>query len=71
MTGEAILVILILIGILGHSNIIATSACMLLILKLSNLQRFYPMLERRGLEAGLLFLTISVLVPFASGRHFF
>lgn len=68
MTGEAILVILILIGILGHSNIIATSACMLLILKLSNLQRFYPLLERRGLEAGLLFLTISVLVPFASGR---
>lgn len=62
------MVILILIGILGRSNIIATSACILLVLKLTNLQRFYPMLERRGLEMGLLFLTISVLVPFAAGK---
>lgn len=68
MSGESILVILILIGILGKSNIIATSACILLVLKLTNLQSLYPLLERRGLEAGLLFLNISVLVPFAAER---
>lgn len=68
MSGEAILVILILIGLLGKSNIIATSACILLVLKLTNLQSLYPLLERRGLEAGLLFLNISVLVPFAAER---
>jgi len=68
LSGEAILVVLILIGILGKSNIIATSACILLVLKLTSLQRFYPMLERRGLELGLLFLTIAVLVPFAAEK---
>jgi len=68
MSGESILVILILIGILGKSNILATAACLLLVLKLLNLQHFFPLLERRGLELGLLFLLISVLVPFAAGR---
>jgi uncharacterized membrane protein (DUF441 family) len=40
----------------------------LLILKLTALERFFPTVERRGLELGLLFLTISVLVPFASEK---
>ncbi len=68
MWGEALLVSLILIGIVGRSNIIATAACILLVLKLFNLNQFFPLLERRGLEMGLLFLTISVLVPFATGQ---
>ena len=68
MSGETILVALILIGILGKSNILATAACLLLVLKLLNLQHFFPVLERRGLELGLLFLLISVLVPFAAGK---
>ncbi|GAB4262354.1 DUF441 domain-containing protein [Thermincola ferriacetica] len=68
MWGEALLLTLILIGILGRSNIIATAACILLVLKLFNLHQFFPVLERRGLELGLLFLTVSVLVPFATGQ---
>lgn len=68
MWGEAILVVLILVGLLGKSNIIATAACVLLVLKLTHLQSFFPILERRGLELGLLFLIISVLVPFADGK---
>lgn len=31
-------------------------------------RRYLPAIERRGLEIGLLCLTFSVLVPFASGR---
>ncbi|HJV45014.1 MAG TPA: DUF441 domain-containing protein [Bacillota bacterium] len=68
MNGEIILVILIIIGLLGRSNVIATSASLLLILKLTALERFFPALERRGLELGLLFLTMAVLVPFASEK---
>lgn len=68
VSGESVLVILILIGIIGKSNIIATAACILLVLKLTNLQGFFPLLERRGLEVGLLFLILSVLVPFAQGN---
>ncbi|CAM4232542.1 DUF441 domain-containing protein [Paenibacillus tarimensis] len=68
MSGEVILVVLIIIGLIGRSPIISTAACILLIVKLISLDRFLPAIERRGLEIGLLCLTFSVLVPFASGR---
>jgi uncharacterized membrane protein (DUF441 family) len=68
MNGDILLVILIIIGLIGRSPIITTAACILLVVKLLALDRFLPSLERRGLELGLLFLTIGVLVPFASER---
>lgn len=68
MAGEIILLILIIVGIIGRASIISTAASGLLILKLTSLQRFFPALERRGLEIGLLFLMISVLVPLVNGK---
>lgn len=68
MNGEIVLVALIIVGLLGRSPIITTAACILLIVKLIHFQRFLPVIERRGLEFGLLLLTMAVLVPFASGR---
>lgn len=68
MNGDVLLVILIIIGLIGRSHIITTAACVLLVIKLIHLERYLPSLERRGLELGLLFLTIGVLVPFASER---
>ncbi len=68
MIGEVILVILIIVGLVGKSPIISTAACVLLVVKLIHLERYLPAIERRGLEFGLLLLTFSVLVPFASGR---
>nr|WP_275422386.1 DUF441 domain-containing protein [Paenibacillus mucilaginosus] len=62
------LVALIIIGLIGRSHIITTAACVLLIVKLISLERYLPSIERRGLELGLLFLTMGVLVPFASER---
>jgi len=68
MNGEVLLVILIIIGLIGRSPIITTAACILLIVKLIHLERYLPSIERRGLELGLLFLTLAVLVPFASEK---
>ena len=68
MNGEILLVILIIVGLIGRSNIITMAACFLLIVKLIQLERFLPTIERRGLELGLIFLTMAVLVPFASNR---
>lgn len=62
------LVILIITGLIGRSPIITTAACILLIIKLIHLERYLPVIERRGLELGLLFLTMAVLVPFASEK---
>ncbi|MBO9605639.1 MAG: DUF441 domain-containing protein [Paenibacillaceae bacterium] len=68
MNGNILLVVLIMIGLLGRSPIITTAACFLLIVKLISFDRFLPAIERRGLEFGLLFLTMGVLVPFASEK---
>lgn len=65
---ELLLVALIVVGMLGRSRVITNAACILLILKLASLTPLLPILERRGLELGLILLTIGVLVPFASGR---
>jgi uncharacterized membrane protein (DUF441 family) len=68
MRGEILLVMLIIVGIFGRSPIIATAASLLLVLKLTALDQFLPLVERRGLELGLLFLMLSVLVPFAAEK---
>jgi uncharacterized membrane protein (DUF441 family) len=61
------LVALLLVGIVARSNLISIAACVLLILRFSNLHFVFPLLERRGLEVGLLFLLLSILVPIAQG----
>lgn len=68
MLGEVILLFLILIGVLGHSSILAAAACILLMMKLSNLTHYFDLISRRGLELGLLFLMLSVLVPLVSNE---
>lgn len=68
MNGVALLVALLLIGIVSRSNLIATAACVLLIIKFANLNFVFPLLEKRGLEIGLLFLLLAILVPVATGR---
>ncbi|WJH34302.1 DUF441 domain-containing protein [Paenibacillus sp. CC-CFT747] len=68
MNGNILLLLLIIIGLIGRSNIITTASCILLVIKLLSLDRYLPTIERRGLELGLLFLTMGVLVPFASER---
>lgn len=68
MNGNIVLVILIIVGMLGRSHIITIAACILLAVKLIDLDRYLPTIERRGLELGLLFLTMAVLVPFASNK---
>lgn len=67
-SATGLMLLILLLGILGKSNVIAAAAGILLVLQFFSLQSLYPVLERRGLEVGLVFLVISVLVPFAAGR---
>jgi uncharacterized membrane protein (DUF441 family) len=66
MNAEILLIVLIIIGLVGRSPIIATAASFLLVLKLTSLEFLFIPLEERSLEIGLLFLTMAVLVPFAN-----
>lgn len=63
-----LMLVIFLMGIWGKSNVIAAAAGILLVLQYTNMQSLMPILERRGLEIGLIFLVIAVLVPFATGR---
>ncbi len=67
MPGVNFLVALLLVGIVAQSNLIVTATCILLVIKYTNLQVLFPLLEKRGLELGLLFLMLSILVPLANG----
>jgi uncharacterized membrane protein (DUF441 family) len=68
MSPTIMLLGILILGIVGKSNIIAAAAGILLVIQFTNLQYLLPVLEKRGLELGLLFLVLAVLVPFASGR---
>ena len=59
------LVILLLVGMFTRANLIAVAACIMLAVRLTNLHPVLSFLERRGLETGLLFLLLAILVPLA------
>jgi uncharacterized membrane protein (DUF441 family) len=62
------LVALVLLGLLARSTLVATSAAVLLCLRLGRLSGALPFLEAHGVEIGLLFLTLAMLAPFATGQ---
>jgi uncharacterized membrane protein (DUF441 family) len=63
-----ILLTLMALGVAARNALIVTSAGIVLILQVMRLDRFFPILEKRGLEIGLIFLLMAVLVPFATGE---
>lgn len=65
---RVILLTLMALGVAARNALIVTSAGIVLIMEVLQLNRFFPMLEKRGLEAGLIFLLVAVLVPFANGE---
>ncbi|HYG59138.1 MAG TPA: DUF441 domain-containing protein [Symbiobacteriaceae bacterium] len=69
MGGERVILLLLMaLGVAARNALIVTSAGIVLIMQVMRLDRFFPALEKRGLEAGLILLLVSVLVPFATGE---
>ena len=62
------LIALLILGLAARSDLVAAAAAILLGLRLMRLTAWLPVLERSGVELGLLFLTIAMLVPFALGK---
>ncbi len=65
---RVILLALMALGVAARNSLIVTSAGVVLIMQVMRLHRYLPVLERRGLEVGLIFLLMAVLVPFATGE---
>mgnify|MGYP005848152117 CR=1 FL=1 len=54
-------------GLAGRNHLVTISAAVLLLLKLLGLDPALEYLEKNGVKVGLIFLIVSVMVPFVSG----
>lgn len=62
------LVAMIFLGIISQNNSITVSATILLLMQQTALVQFVPLIEKHGLNIGIIILTVSVLSPLVSGR---
>lgn len=62
------LLIVFVVALLTKNNLLAAAAATVFFLELMGLNRFFPLVQRRGLEGGLLLLTIALLIPLATGQ---
>lgn len=66
--GQISLLFIFLLGIVSKNNILTSAAGILLIMQGMGLDSLFFFLEERAIDVGLLFLTIAILVPFATGK---
>ncbi|HHK5608158.1 TPA: DUF441 domain-containing protein [Neisseria cinerea] len=62
------LVTLIFLGVISQNNSITISATVLLLMQQTALVQFVPLVEKHGLNIGIIFLIVGVLSPLVSGR---
>ena len=68
-TSLLVLLSLLIIAIIGRSNLVAMASCILMAIKFSGLDlALLPLLEKKGLKIGLLILMIYILLPLAKGE---
>lgn len=63
--GEVLLVLLVALGVVSRTYLLVAASSILLTVRVLQLDRLLPLIEQRGLDLGLLFLLMAVLVPFA------
>ncbi|KAA9006477.1 DUF441 domain-containing protein [Paenibacillus spiritus] len=63
-----LLLALAALGIVSSNSAITISMLVLLLVRVAGLHQAFPWLEKYGLTAGIIILTIGVMTPLASGR---
>lgn len=62
-----ILLALAALGFVSHNTTVAISILVLIIVRVTPLNTFFPWIEKQGLTIGIIILTIGVMAPIASG----
>ena len=62
-----ILLALAALGLISHNTTVAISILVLIIVRVTPLNTFFPWIEKQGLTIGIIILTIGVMAPIASG----
>lgn len=55
------------LGFVSHNTTVAVSILVLIIVRVTPLNTFFPWIEKQGLTVGIIILTIGVMAPIASG----
>ncbi|RRE84490.1 DUF441 domain-containing protein [Klebsiella pneumoniae] len=55
------------LGFISHNTTVAISILVLIIVRVTPLNAFFPWVEKQGLTVGIIILTIGVMAPIASG----
>ena len=55
------------LGFISHNTTVAISILVLIIVRVTPLNAFFPWVEKQGLTVGIIILTIGVMAPVASG----
>ncbi len=63
-----LILLVLLMGLLARSKLIALAAAILLLIRLFNFKEIFKIISDKGINLGLLLLIITVLVPLASGQ---
>ncbi|MCH7336776.1 DUF441 domain-containing protein [Acinetobacter sp. NIPH 2699] len=63
-----VLLILLGVGVFSHNTAVTIATAVLILVKLTPLDQFFPYIQQHGLNIGVIILTIGVLAPIASGQ---
>ncbi|MDY0971056.1 DUF441 domain-containing protein [Siccibacter turicensis] len=62
-----VLLALAALGFVSHNTAVAVSILVLIVVRVTPLNHFFPWIEKQGLMVGIIILTIGVMAPIASG----
>ncbi|WP_111892212.1 DUF441 domain-containing protein [Acinetobacter sp. MB5] len=62
------LIVLLACGILSHNSSVTIASAVLIVVRISPLDQYFPFLQTHALNIGITILTIGVLTPIASGK---
>lgn len=65
--GSFLLFIVLIAGLLGKNDLIALAALVMLVLQATGSEATFTFLSRFGVQVGVVFLLIGLLLPFATG----
>ncbi|ETS30401.1 MULTISPECIES: DUF441 domain-containing protein [Photorhabdus] len=63
-----VLLVLAALGIISHNMTVTLAMLLLLVIRITPLNQFFPWVEKYGLTIGILILTVGVMAPIASGK---
>lgn len=66
--GTIVLLVILLAGMLGGNNLISVSAAVMLLLQMAGFADVFAFLENHGVDVGIIFLMLGLLLPFATDK---